>query len=406
MRSGRAPFRVGTGRPRRRTLAAAVTGARASAVEQFAADLAVEAAHELFERHRGAIFRFCRSRLRSREEAEDAGQTTFLYAFRALRKGVVPVSELSWLLKIAENVCKTRRHDARRRLAIEMTEDPDKLGRFPAPARPEPELLMPLEDALGRLTEPQRQALLLREWQGFSYREIAARLGIGKGAVDALLFRARRALAQELETPGAVRRRRARALDLGWLAGLAKQLLGGGSAAKAGLAALAAGVAATVAGVGLAVRPDGAPPPDTKLLDRSVPVATTTRAADPRRVAPVQTQRPPAAPPRAEPAQAAAATRSGPVAQPQEARPVPQEPAPAPASAHAAEPARTKPLGEVAGTVSSVVKPVVGTVEPVVAPVEEVVGDVVETAESALPIELEEPALPEVPEVPEVPPLP
>ena len=379
-------------------MAAAVTGARASAVEPFAADLAVEAAHELFERHRGAIFRFCRSRLRSREEAEDAGQTTFLYALRALRKGVVPVSELSWLLKIAENVCKTRRHDARRRFALEVTEDPNELGRFAAPARPEVELLMPLEDALGRLTEPQRQALLLREWQGFSYREIAARLGIGKGAVDALLFRARRALAQELETPGAVRRRRARALDLGWLAGLARQLLGGGSAAKAGLAALAAGVAATVAGVGLAVRPDGAPPPETKLLDRSVPVATTTRDADPRRIATVQAQAPPAAEP-SEPARAAPEPRSGPVVGPQEARPPPQESAPAQAPAPAAEPARRSAADEVAGTVSSVV----GTVEAVVAPVEEVVGDVVETAESALPIEPEEPALPEVPEVPPLP---
>jgi RNA polymerase sigma-70 factor (ECF subfamily) len=379
-------------------VAAAVTGARASAVEPFAADLAVEAAHELYARHRGAIFRFCRSRLRSREEAEDAGQTTFLYAFRALRKGVVPVSELSWLLKIAENVCKTRRHDARRRLALEVTEDPDKLGRFAAPARPEVELLMPLEDALGRLTEPQRQALLLREWQGFSYREIAARLGIGRGAVDALLFRARRALAQELETPGAVRRRRPRALDLGWLAGLAKQLLGGGSAAKAGLAALAAGVAATVAAVGLAVRPEGAPPPEAKLLDRSVPVATTTRDAEPRRVALVQTQRPPAAEP-AEPARAAPEPRGEPVLAPQVARPVPKEPAPAPASAPAAGPGRTTAADEIVGTVSSVVE----TVEPVVAPVVEVVGDVIETAEPALPIELEEPALPEVPEVPPLP---
>lgn len=382
-------------------MAAAVTGSRASALEPFPADLAVEAAHELYARHRGAIFRFCRSRLRSREEAEDAGQTTFLYAFRALRKGVVPVSELSWLLKIAENVCKTRRHDARRRLTLEVTEDPEKLGRFAAPARPEVELLMPLEDALGRLTEPQRQALLLREWQGYSYREIAARLGIRRGAVDALLFRARRALAEELETPGAVRRRRARALDLGWLAGLAKQLLGGGAAAKAVLAAIAAGVAATVAGVGLAVRPGGAPPLQAKLLDRSAPVATTTRDADPRRLAPARRQTPAAAP-RAERVRVVPERRNEPLVAPQEARPAPKEPAPAPASAVPVEPPRVTAAGELAGTVS----PVVGTVEAVVAPVEEVVDDVVATAGSALPSELEEPALPVLPKVPEVPPLP
>jgi RNA polymerase sigma-70 factor, ECF subfamily len=192
--------------------AAASTG-RASAVERVAPEPASDAARELYERHEPSVFRFCLSRLKSREEAEDARQTTFLQAFRALRAGVAPISESSWLLKIAENVCKSRRNEAQRRTAFEVAGPPEAIQSLPAPAGPAPEVLMPLEDALARLTKPQRRALLLREWRGLSYREIAEELEIGQGAAEVLLFRARRALAAELEAPQAGPRRGLRSLD-------------------------------------------------------------------------------------------------------------------------------------------------------------------------------------------------
>lgn len=386
-------------------MAAAVTGARASAVDRLAPEPATDAARDLYERHGAAILRFCRSRLRSREEAEDARQTTFLHALRALGRGVVPAAELSWLLKIAENVCKTRRQDARRRFAFEVTEDPAELGRIAAPARPDVELLMPLGDALDRLTAPQRQALLLREWQGLSYKEIAAELGIGQGAVEVLLFRARRALAEELETPGKVRRRRVRALDLGWLAGLAKQFLGGGIAAKATLAAIAAGVAAAVSTVAVAVGSDAPRPAEPSRPDHSPPAAPAGRDHDVRRAAPASPA-PDGRPERTR--RGETEVRSVPLVRAEEARPVPEpvhaRPAGEPAGEAPSPAPRPATVDEVAGTVSSVVEPVVGTVEstaePVVGALEDVVEDVLETAESAVPSVAPEPALPEIPELP------
>jgi DNA-directed RNA polymerase specialized sigma24 family protein len=77
-----------------------------------------ERIRELFERHERRITSFCRWQLGNREDAEDAAQTTFLHAFAALRRGVVPVAEVSWLLAIARNVCLTRLESARRRRAI------------------------------------------------------------------------------------------------------------------------------------------------------------------------------------------------------------------------------------------------------------------------------------------------
>src|SRR5919204_3136858 len=95
-------------------------------------------AARLYERHRQRLLSFCAGRLGSRDEAEDAVQTTFLYAVRGLQRGVVPEFELAWLLKIADNVCRARRRSAwwRRRVDLE-----HELESLHAPARAEGELI-------------------------------------------------------------------------------------------------------------------------------------------------------------------------------------------------------------------------------------------------------------------------
>jgi RNA polymerase sigma-70 factor, ECF subfamily len=187
---------------------------------------------ELYERHADRVFGFCLKWLRSREEAEDAVQTTFFYAWRGLGRGVVPELESAWLLAIARNVCRSRTRAARRR-AGEIAEDPSVLeAAVEAPVRGDE--LSGLPEALASLTEQQRRAILLREWQGLSYREIADELGLSQSAVETLLFRARRTLAARLRRP----------VGAGSLLPWLKSALGGG-AAKVGVGAIV--VAATVA---------------------------------------------------------------------------------------------------------------------------------------------------------------
>ena len=53
--------------------------------------------------------------------------------------------------------------------------------------------------ALSRIPPQQRQAIVLREFEGRSYKEIAAILDVTTSALETLLFRARRSLAEELE---------------------------------------------------------------------------------------------------------------------------------------------------------------------------------------------------------------
>ncbi len=158
-----------------------------------------DATRLLYERHSSRIFGFCLSRLGSREEAEDAVQTTFLNAQRGLGRGVVPDYELAWLFKIAQNVCHNRHQSARRRGRVEATHDLDALQDVLAtPERGGSISLADLTRALAAVPERQRRALLLREFQGLSYEEISLELGVSVAAVETLIFRARRSVSAEL----------------------------------------------------------------------------------------------------------------------------------------------------------------------------------------------------------------
>jgi RNA polymerase sigma factor (sigma-70 family) len=221
-------------------LAAVPSTGRADQVDRLAAPEA-DATRALYETYANQIFGYCLHQLGSREEAEDAVQSTFLNAFRGLKRGVVPEMEAAWLFKIAHNVCLSRRRSSWRRGRIESPADFDVVEEMaPAPSRRSDELIG-LQDVLETMPENQRRAILLREWQGLSYHEIADELGLSQSAVETLIFRARRSLASGLEQPPetARKRMRARAGDLGnLLAGIKSMLLGSAAAVK---------VAATVA---------------------------------------------------------------------------------------------------------------------------------------------------------------
>jgi RNA polymerase sigma factor (sigma-70 family) len=216
--------------------------ARGDAVARPEVQVAVQT---LFERHGERVLAYCRRRLRSREEAEDALQTTFLYACRGLQRGVVPKTEIAWLLKIAHNVCLSTWDSDRRRRRLELVQDPERLEEL-TPAEPSGhESAIALEDALGDLTDLQRRAILLREWRGLSYNEIAEELNLSHSAVETLLFRARRTLAHSLERRDVERPRTlARCLDFAGLFASLKSALSLGGSAKVAAGFLGAAVLA------------------------------------------------------------------------------------------------------------------------------------------------------------------
>ena len=193
----------------------------------------------LYERYARQLLGFCRARLSSREEAEDAVQQTFLNAHRSLRGGTVPRAEAAWMFAIAANVCRERRRSAWRRSRVEVVSDDGLVGDRAAPEHSHEELTG-VADALAELTPNQRRAILMREWQGLSYREIAAELSLSEGAVETLIFRARRSLARKLD------RSRGRVWGI---SNLGSALAWGKAALSGGAAQVAAATLVVTAGV-------------------------------------------------------------------------------------------------------------------------------------------------------------
>jgi len=109
----------------------------------------------------------------------------------------VPELEGPWLYRIAHNVCVSRALGSQRRARVERPADVEALD-VAAPPVGRPDELLGLGDALAGMPDNLRRVLLLREWQGLSYAEIAETTEQTQGAVETLIFRARRHLAKAL----------------------------------------------------------------------------------------------------------------------------------------------------------------------------------------------------------------
>ncbi|MET0561392.1 MAG: sigma-70 family RNA polymerase sigma factor, partial [Gaiellaceae bacterium] len=153
---------------------------------------------DLYRAHVAEVYRYAFAVLGNHADAEDVTQTTFLNAYRSLEHGVRPRKPANWLLTIASNAIKQRfRQEQSRPRQVELDD------RIPHSGTDEDDDEAPsvgeLLTALSKIPPQQRQAIVLREFEGRSYSEIAEILGVTTSALETLLFRARRSLAEELQ---------------------------------------------------------------------------------------------------------------------------------------------------------------------------------------------------------------
>ena len=276
---------------------AAVEAATTSAVEPLSCrgrpdGAAAARTAEIFERHGPTVLGLCRMLLRNEHEAEDASQQTFLAAYRSIRNGVEPRHPAAWLATIARNECwaaiERRMREPFHQGELE-SRLPDPVVQAAANAD-----LEELWRAIGELPRQQRRALLLREFSGLTYAELAGALGVTEPAVESLLVRARRELRGRLRPLSGSAA--ALAAPLGALRdALARLVLGMPDApAASGLAKLAAGAAAAVVaggtvgaiethGVGREV---GTPPADAAVAPGAVTLPAVRPAVHARRTNP------------------------------------------------------------------------------------------------------------------------
>ncbi|HEX3268662.1 MAG TPA: sigma-70 family RNA polymerase sigma factor [Gaiellaceae bacterium] len=149
----------------------------------------------LYRKYAGDVYRYALVVLRNEADAEDVTQTTFMNAYRAFEQGERPQKPQNWLIAIAHNVCRQRFRQSQRRpneVAFE-----EELAE--AVVDDDAVSAEDIRRALGHLAFNQRAALVMRELEGRSYQEIAEILEVSVSAVETLIFRARRALREQLE---------------------------------------------------------------------------------------------------------------------------------------------------------------------------------------------------------------
>src|SRR5204863_3162156 len=151
----------------------------------------------MYRRYVGDVYRYAFAVMRNQPDAEDVTQTTFMNALRAFQRGERPEKPQNWLIAIAHNVCRQRFRQSARR-PTEVAFDDDVGAQFVdtddvAPSGED------IRRALSHLAFNQRAALVMRELEGRSYAEIGEILEVSTSAVETLIFRARRALREQLE---------------------------------------------------------------------------------------------------------------------------------------------------------------------------------------------------------------
>jgi RNA polymerase sigma-70 factor (ECF subfamily) len=147
------------------------------------------------------------------EDARDVCQETFLRAFRALSGFRGQAKFSSWLYRIALNLCRDWVRRERRTPVVQPPEDVplSDLAAVSEPAESIEDLVARREltrvvaDAMTRLPEEQRTAIILKEYHGLTFQEIADLVGCPLSTVKTRLYQGLSVLRRDLGTEATVR---------------------------------------------------------------------------------------------------------------------------------------------------------------------------------------------------------
>jgi RNA polymerase sigma factor (sigma-70 family) len=149
----------------------------------------------MFRRHYPRVLAFV-SRRTDQARAHDVVAETFATAWRHFAR--LPAEPLPWLYRVARNSLANEERAARRQVRLA-----DRIAGVGVPPAEDHAVSVVadtgLREALGRLSRPDREALLLIGWEGLSHDAAARVLGCTAVAFKVRLHRARRRLARLLE---------------------------------------------------------------------------------------------------------------------------------------------------------------------------------------------------------------
>jgi RNA polymerase sigma-70 factor, ECF subfamily len=157
---------------------------------------------EIMARYRRPILSFVYRMLNDAQEAEDVAQEVFVRVYRNARRFDPRALFSTWLFQIARNAALDRAKSRSRSGFFQSLEVSDEkvpmIGKNPAEELQSLEVSGQIAAAVAELPEEQRAALVLAEYEGRSYEEIAAIMKCSEKSVDSRLYRARQFLRERL----------------------------------------------------------------------------------------------------------------------------------------------------------------------------------------------------------------
>jgi len=175
----------------------------------------LEGFDRLYRDHVDLIYRYAHRLCGETESAKDLVQETFLNAYQGLKdfRGEAKVS--TWLYTIASRACirmrRKRKGEPEHELSLEefvpTSEGELRLqipmgGLSPEEAFQNKELREALDQAIDKLPKKYRMALVLRDMEGLSAKEVGTIMGVNERAVKSRLHRARLFVRRELSARG------------------------------------------------------------------------------------------------------------------------------------------------------------------------------------------------------------
>jgi RNA polymerase sigma-70 factor, ECF subfamily len=149
----------------------------------------------LVRRHHAAVYRVALRMLGSDADAQDAAQETFVRAWRSLGRFRGESAMNTWLYRIVTRRCLDL--IAARRPTEELGDAELSAPGDPAERSEQRERFQAVLRAVSRLPGDQRAVLVLREFEGLAYEQVAEALDITVPAVKGRLHRARRSVLEE-----------------------------------------------------------------------------------------------------------------------------------------------------------------------------------------------------------------
>ncbi len=160
----------------------------------------MEAFRLLVEAHQSRVVGTITKMLGSDAEAEDLAQQVFIRIWKSATRYKPTAKFTTWLFRITRNLVfnelRRKRHFANR--VEEIPEPVERSEKEPDQVLLDSELQIAIQDAINKLPETQRLAIVLRRYEEMPYEEIAKVMGTTVPAVKSILFRARAELRERL----------------------------------------------------------------------------------------------------------------------------------------------------------------------------------------------------------------